>query len=267
MRRRAIANASRSLTRTQRSIADASYVPGKKSSPTPSVRYGRAVSPDRTDPSGSAPITWMAGFRALSTWAAPEIVPPVPTLATKWVIRPSGLVPQLGAGRPLMGRRVLHVPVLIGLERAGDVARQPRRHAVVRRRRLRRDVRGAQDDFRAIRTQQGLLLDRLLVGHHEDAAIALEGGRDGQAVAGVAARRLDDRAARLEQALALGRFDHRQPDAVLDRPARVEHLHLRQQERLSIDGAEVAGDPADPDERRVADQIQDGLGVLHRRGV
>ena len=63
--RRAIANASRSLTRTQRSTAAGSYVPGKKSSPTPSVRYGRAVSPDRTQPSGSAPMTWIAGFCAL----------------------------------------------------------------------------------------------------------------------------------------------------------------------------------------------------------
>ena len=63
--RRAIANASRSETRTQRSTAERSYVPGKKSSPTPSVRYGRAVSPDSTLPSGSAPITRSAGFCAL----------------------------------------------------------------------------------------------------------------------------------------------------------------------------------------------------------
>ena len=47
------------------------------------------MSPDSTLPSGSAPITWIAGSCALSTRAAPEIVPPVPTLATKWLIRPS----------------------------------------------------------------------------------------------------------------------------------------------------------------------------------
>jgi hypothetical protein len=34
-------------------------------------------------------MTWIAGLRDLSTRAAPEIVPPVPTLATKCVIRPS----------------------------------------------------------------------------------------------------------------------------------------------------------------------------------
>ena len=32
-------------------------------------------------------------------------------------------------------------------------------------------------------------------------------------------------------------------------------------------GAEVAGHPADPDERRVADEVEDGLGVLHRGRV
>ena len=63
--RRAIANASRSETRTQRSMTAGSYVPGKKSSPTPSVRYGRAVSPESTEPSGSAPMTRIAGFCAL----------------------------------------------------------------------------------------------------------------------------------------------------------------------------------------------------------
>ena len=81
---------------------------------------------------------------------------------------------------------------------------------------------------------------------------------------GVARGRLDDRAARLEQAGALGGLDHRQADAVLDRAARVEHLELGQEERLAIGRPEVAGEPADPDERRAADQVQDRLRVLHR---
>ena len=55
--RRAIANASRSETRTQRSTADGSYVPGKKSSPDALGQVRRAVSPDSTLPSGSAPTT------------------------------------------------------------------------------------------------------------------------------------------------------------------------------------------------------------------
>ncbi len=176
-----------------------------------------------------------------------------------------GLVPQLGAGRPLVGRRVLHVPVLVGLERTGDVAGQARRHRVVALGRLGRDVRGAEHDLGPVGAQELLLLGRLLVGHHEDAAVALQGGRDRQAVPGVAGRRLDDRAARLEEPRPLGRLDHRQPDAVLDRAAGVEHLELGQDERQSIGRAEVADEPGDPDERRAADQIEDRVRVLHRR--
>ena len=43
---------------------------------------------------------------------------------------------------------------------------------------------------------------------------------------------------------ALGRLDHRQPDAVLDRAAGVEHLELREDERLALRGPEVRGRPA-----------------------
>ena len=42
----------------------------------------------------------------------------------------------------------------------------------------------------------------------------------------------------------LGRLDHRQPDPVLDRAARVEHLELGEDQRLALDRAEVAGDAA-----------------------
>ena len=44
--------------------------------------------------------------------------------------------------------------------------------------------------------------------------------------AGVAAGRLDDHGARLDQAVALGGVDHRHPDAVLDRAAWVEYSSL-----------------------------------------
>ena len=55
----------------------------------PSVRYGRATSPERTLPSGSAPTTTRSGRWARRWRAAPVIVPPVPTLATRCVIRPA----------------------------------------------------------------------------------------------------------------------------------------------------------------------------------
>ena len=55
---------------------------------------------------------------------------------------------------------------------------------------------------------------------------------------------------------ALSGLDHRQTDAVLDRPTGIEHLHLGEEQRLPLDGTEVTRDPADPDEWRVADQIE-----------
>jgi len=58
---------------------------------------------------------------------------------------------------------------------------------------------------------------------------------------GVARGRLDDGAAGLEQAGPLCGLDHRQPDAVLHGAARVEHLQLGEDERLSFGGAEVPG--------------------------
>ena len=174
-----------------------------------------------------------------------------------------GLVPDLRPGRLLVGRRVLLVPVLVGLERARDVTRQAGRHRVVALGRLGRDVGRAQDDLGAVGPKELLLLGRLLVGHDEDAAIALQRGRDREAVAGVAAGGLDDRAAGLQEARPLGGLDHRQADPVLDRAARIEHLELREQQRLALERAQVAHDPRDPDERGPTDQVQDRLGVLH----
>jgi hypothetical protein len=86
-------------------------------------------------------------------------------------------------------------------------------------------------------------------------------------MAGVAAGRLDDRPSGSQQAVAFGGFDHREPDAVLDRAAWVEHLELGQQQRLSFARTQVACHSIDPDEGRPADEIEDGSGVLHRRGV
>ena len=60
------------------------------SSPTPSTRYGRPLPPEYTDPSGSAPMTWTRPPEtSLRYRPVPEMVPPVPMPATKWVIRPS----------------------------------------------------------------------------------------------------------------------------------------------------------------------------------
>ena len=181
---------------------------------------------------------------------------------------PAGcLLPDLGTRRRLVGARVLLVPVLVGLEGARDVAGQARCDRVVALRRFRRHVRRAEHDLGAVGPQDRLLLGRLLVGHHEDAAVALEGGGDRQAVPGVARRRLDDRAARPQQPVALRRLDHREADPVLHRAAGAQHLELGEHERLVLEGADAPGQAADPDERRLADEVEDGLGVLHEPGV
>src|SRR5258706_2361254 len=75
---------------------------------------------------------------------------------------------------------------------------------------------------------------------------------------------LDDRTGGLEKPGALGRLDHRQADSILDRAAGIEHLELGQEERLLVERAELPGDAAQANEGRVADEIEDRFGVLHR---
>ena len=53
---------SSSLMAMTSSSSAGSHAAGKKSSPTPSTRYGRPEPPEKTEPSGSAAMTWIAGF-------------------------------------------------------------------------------------------------------------------------------------------------------------------------------------------------------------
>ena len=160
----------------------------------------------------------------------------------------------------VLGVGVGLVEVLVGLEGAGDLLGEAIRHAVVRLGRLRRHLGRRDDDLGTVRAQQVDLLLRHLVRHHRDHAVALECRRYGQAGAGVAARGLDDRAARLELAVALGGIDQGYRGAVLDRAARVEGLHLRDQL-----WTQVLAEAREPHERRVADRIQDGVMDLDAR--
>src|SRR6202034_3107974 len=64
-------------------------------------------------------------------------------------------------------------------------------------------------------------------GHRENAAVALHGADERETDARVPARRLDDHATGRELARPLGELDHREADAVLDRPGRVGLFHLR----------------------------------------
>ena len=104
-----------------------------------------------------------------------------------------GLLPELRPGRLIVRLGVGLVRVLVGLERAGDPLREPVGDRVVAWR-LRRHRGRADDDLGPVAAQERALLLRDLVGHDEDAAVALDRGRDRQADPRAAARGLDDRA-------------------------------------------------------------------------
>jgi hypothetical protein len=73
-------------------------------------------------------------------------------------------------------------------------------------------------------------------------------------MARVARRRFDDRATGAQQAAPLRVLDHPDADPVLHGAAGVQHLELRQDRRL-----EAARHGVQPDERRVAERVQEGV--------
>ena len=175
----------------------------------------------------------------------PVTVPPVPMPATKCVTRPRVCSQISGRGRVVLRLGIVGVVVLVGLPGQGDLAGQAVRHRVVRLGVLGRHRGGTHHDLGSVGAQQGDLLGTHLVGADEDAAVAPTRRHDGEPDAGVAARRLHDRPARLEELpVSLGRLDHGERDAVLRRAARVEHLELGDERAL-----EVAGGAVQPDHR------------------
>src|SRR6185295_9307394 len=103
---------------------------------------------------------------------------------------------------------------------------------------------------------QLVFLRRLVVRHHDDAAVAARVADVGEADARVAGRAFDDGAARLELAAFLGRLDDAARGAILDRAARIHELGLA--EDLA---AGLITQRAEADERGVAD----GAGEARRQ--
>ena len=97
-------------------------------------------------------------------------------------------------------------------------------------------------------------LDRGVLRHHADQPVALELGRHRQRDPGVARRRLEDRAARAQQPVLLGRLDHAQRRPVLDRPGRVAVLELGPQPHVGR-----RRQPRQPDQRGAADGVEQGV--------
>jgi hypothetical protein len=139
---------------------------------------------------------------------------------------PAGLPPEFRAGGLVVRLGVGRVPVLAGQDSVRRLFGQPARDRIIGARIVWLDGGGRDDDSRAEGAQQANLLIAHLVGHDEDRLVTLECGGDREADAGVAARALDDRTAWPQPALALGRRDHGQPNAILDAAAGVEELDL-----------------------------------------
>ena len=193
----------------------------------PWILCGPGRPPEITgEAAGSTPITCSFGLRSFRKRPAPVIVPPVPTPATSTSMSPSSVSHSSGPGAAVVRVRVGGVGELVG---------EPER--VVARERLRggdRLVHAAERlrdlELRAVEPQQPLALAAHALREREDQVVALGRADEGQRDAGVAARRLDDRGAPgLDPALGLGGLDHRDPDAVLDGAAGVEHLELGEQ--------------------------------------
>jgi len=153
---------------------------------------------------------------------------------------------------------VHRVVVLIREEAAGCLLRQSLGHLVIGLRRLGRHRGGAHDDLGAERAQEIALLLTLLVGHRADDAVPLDRRGHREADSGVAAGRLDDGAARLEQPASLRIFDHAQADPVFDRAAGIQVLELPDDRWL-----EPSPDARESDQRRVADDGEDVRGEIH----
>ena len=171
-----------------------------------------------------------------------------------------GVLPDLGAGRAIVRRRILGVIVLVGVKRIrrflgyafcrGDI--------VVGRAGLGR--RRTDDDVGPQTLQITHLFGRRLFRQHKYALIAAYGRDQCETDAGVARCRLDDRAALFQDALALGPVDHRDADAVLDRISGVQTLHLGVDRRLDL---ELLCNIVDPYERRFADQSENVVIKFH----
>ena len=103
---------------------------------------------------------------------------------------------------------------------------------------------------RAEEAHQPPALDGEAFGHHDDQGIALAGADHRKADAGVAAGRLDDCLAGLQQPVALGGLDHAQRQSVLDRAERIERLEL------GVDFDAFRREALEPHDRRVADGVE-----------
>jgi hypothetical protein len=127
----------------------------------------------------------------------------VPLEATKASTRPPVCSQISGPVDSIVRAAVRRVVELVRPDGVRQFLRQPHRLVLVLRRVAVRDDRHLAH-LGAERLDQAVLLGRLVVRHHDDAAVAARVADVREADAGVAGRALDDGAARLQRATALG---------------------------------------------------------------
>ena len=148
----------------------------------------------------------------------------------------------------------------LGWNAPGVAAGDPVGHRVIRVGVLWSDRSRTNHDFRPEGPQELALLFGDLIGHGEDALVAPLRRNHGQSDAGVARRRFDDGATETEQPVGFGGIEHCEGRPVLDAATGIEVLELGQQM-----APQVSPDPVEPNERRLADEIECALSNLHRR--
>ncbi len=177
------------------------------------------------------------------------------------VDRAAGLAPDLLGGSVIVGLPVRRVVELVH----GEIASRVFTHQAVDffDGAVGPEVARREQDLRAARLEDPLAFDTDRFGHGQQQAVALDGADHGQADPRVAARGLDDDLLRGQLAGTLGSLDHVQRRAVLDGPAGVHVLQLRQQLH-----PRVRVHPPDLHQGRVADGVQHGgVDQVHCVGV
>ena len=128
---------------------------------------------------------------------------------------PLGLGPDLGAGRLVVGLRIHLVVELVGEDRSRSLPHQLPGLVDIVVWMIGRHRRWSNHHLGAVGLEQPHLFLRHLVRHREDAAVALERRRHGQADTGVAAGPFHNHPTRLELPSAFRVLDDLEADPVL----------------------------------------------------
>ncbi len=163
----------------------------------------------------------------------------------------SHLAPDLGSSALLVRARIVGVAELIDEEAAGRLPGDARGQVLIVLGMPFLHVRAGEHHLGTHRLEVEDLLPAHLVRHDEDEAVAFLACDQGQCQSRIAGGAFDQRRAWLQPPITLGGLDHRKTDAVLNRAAGILRFEL--EEKL----ARAAIEASYPDDRRLADQLED----------